>query len=540
MTIIRFGDELWLGRAEPRPGGNDFLIGRRNFRAVAVSARGKALLLVLGGRRGERYQNDVWRSLDDGLRWEEVSAHEDGRWEEGGVAVRRKWCGREAFGAAAGCVAGTTQGLVYVACGLGAARPMEDVWVSEDFGRSFVRTCQAGPFGRRASPGLAVSPGRPQQVVLVGGGWNSNPEFWDCWISSNVGETWTEVPTPANELPRRQVVVAFLSSRLLVLGGHNRREPVVDAHLATVDWMAGTAVWQSVAYKQGSSEEVIDEWLPGEMPCFLSHCSVVDAHQGRVFGLTTGVNYTLGALELSKMGDTDRPSLRLSTGPLQSLLPRVSPSESVVSPSASGTGPLQQRLHVLLPDARRLYLLEGDAGWLLATCSEQQRSRQESLLRPQAWWRLPMELWAKVLLFLPFGKLRQKEKEVEEVRNRVMSTRERYHALVEEAGGRAAVEDLGFNVRYGSPRPLHRPCNSPPRRPLSGPAPGKPETKNAGEGRADIAKNVAEGKPDAKAAEGRPDVSKGIEEGFSPQFMTAHVVRLKLDLSPARSSTTVF
>ena len=39
---------------------------------------------------------------------------------------------------------------------------------------------------------------------------------------------------------------------------------------------------------------------------------------------------------------------------------------------------------------------------------------------------------------------------------------------------------------------------------------------------------------------GRPDVSKGIEEGFSPQFMTAHVVRLKLDLSPARSSTTVF
>ena len=35
------------------------------------------------------------------------------------------------------------------------------------------------------------------------------------------------------------------------------------------------------------------------------------------------------------------------------LLPRIAASESVVSPSALGGGPLQQRLHMLLPaDAR--------------------------------------------------------------------------------------------------------------------------------------------------------------------------------------------
>ena len=87
-----------------------------------------------------------------------------------------------------------------------------------------------------------------KQVVLVGGGWNSAPEHWDCWISSNVGETWTEILTPSNELPRRQVVVAFVASALLVLGGHNRREPVVDAHLATIDWFSGTAIWQPLTH----------------------------------------------------------------------------------------------------------------------------------------------------------------------------------------------------------------------------------------------------------------------------------------------------
>ncbi|CAE7262390.1 HCN2 [Symbiodinium pilosum] len=287
---------------------------------------------------------------------------------------------------------------------------MEDVWVSEDFGRSFVRMCAAGPFGRRVSPGLAVSPGKPQQVVLVGGGWNSSPERWDCWLSSNMGESWTEIPTPANELPRRQVVVAFLDSKLLVLGGHNRREPVLDAHLATVNWFSETAIWHPLMYKQGSSDDVVDEWSPGEMPCFLSHCSAVDAYQRKVFGLTTGANYTLGTLDIPKTGASDCPSIRVAMRPLQSLLPHASrASETAVSPSALGAGPLQQRLHILLPrDRRRLYFLEGEEGWLLATSSLRQRYQQEQLLRPlssrlEACWSLPGELWAKVLLFLPLA-----------------------------------------------------------------------------------------------------------------------------------------
>ncbi|CAE7732682.1 PSR1 [Symbiodinium sp. CCMP2592] len=484
--------------------GPAFLLGRRNFRALAVSA----LLLVLGGRKGEHYQNDVWRSTDDGLHWEEVSAHEEGRSQEGGVTVRRKWCGREAFGAAAGCVAGSMQGLVYIACGLGPARPMEDVWVSEDFGRSFVRTCEIGPFGRRASPGLAVSPGKPQQVVLVGGGWNSAPEHWDCWISSNVGETWTEISTPSNELPRRQVVVAFVASALLVLGGHNRREPVVDAHLATIDWFSGTAIWQPLTYKRGSSEEAVDEWLPGELPCFLSHCSVVDAHQGKIFGLTTGASYLVGALE-PKTGVSDCPSLRIESGPLQKLLPRIVASESVVSPSALGGGPLQQRLHILLPaDVRRLYILEGDdAGQLVATCSARERRRQERLLRPKA-----SRLKGKCgLVELAYGAMGQSSPFP-------AAWKQRYHALVEESGGRTAVEDHGVNVRYGTPRPLHRPGGSPPRRPAGQALGGKTEMSRSVEGRIDVNKSVDEGRPDvAKVAteSGRPELSKGIEEGES-------------------------
>lgn len=116
------------------------------------------------------------------------------------------------------------------------------------------------------------------------------------------------------------------------------------------------------------------------------------------------------------------------------------------------------------------------------------------------------------------NKLQQKETEVQELRNRVMSTRERYHALVEESGGRTAVEDLGFNVRYGTPRPLHRPGGSPPRRPAGQALGGKTEMSRSVEGRIDVNKSVDEGRPDvAKVAteSGRPDLSKGIEEGES-------------------------
>ena len=72
-------------------------------------------------------------------------------------------------------------------------------------------------------------------------------------------------------------------------------------------------------YKQGSSDDVVDEWSPGEMPCFLSHCSAVDAYQRKVFGLTTGANYTLGTLDIPKTGASDCPSIRVAMRPLQML-----------------------------------------------------------------------------------------------------------------------------------------------------------------------------------------------------------------------------
>lgn len=291
---LTFGEALWCGQLERLQRAPPWH-GLRNFRAVSLGpvVRGRApVLLVLGGCGVGGYGNGVWRSVDAGVSWEEVSPNDEGYVGNDGRVLHRKWCGRESFAAAGGWTedTGTLQGLVYVVGGLGPSAPMGDVWASEDLGKTFLCTCSEAPFGRRVGSGLAVCPGFPQRLVLVGGGWGPSPDRWDCWLSLDAGEHWTEVETPENSLQRRQPALFFpWRGTLVVLGGRDQENgPFKDAYAAKVQWQRRTALWRplqvNVAREVG--EESLDMIPWDECPWFLSHFTVYDPRTGEFVGMS--------------------------------------------------------------------------------------------------------------------------------------------------------------------------------------------------------------------------------------------------------------
>jgi len=223
---LNFCECLWHGAVGSAGAAPWSGTGLQNFGVVTLgpAVTGRApVLLVLGGRSGSSFRNDVWRSMDGGLSWEAVSPHDEGQAASNGRVVRKKWAGRESFAAASGCLVegGRLKGLVYVIGGMGSARaPYSDVWVSEDLGKSFMCMCAEAPFGRRLNSGLATCPGAPEKLCLVGGGWTTGPTYWDCWLSVDGGFHWCEVGTPDNAVQRHCPALIFpRPGTLLVLGG---------------------------------------------------------------------------------------------------------------------------------------------------------------------------------------------------------------------------------------------------------------------------------------------------------------------------------
>uniref|UniRef100_A0A7S4WDS0 Uncharacterized protein n=1 Tax=Alexandrium monilatum TaxID=311494 RepID=A0A7S4WDS0_9DINO len=272
----RLGEGLWHAAAvapvcgpseEPAPWAKRSGFRVTSLGPLASAPRSPPVLLVMGGQVGPLYRNDVWRSDDEGRRWQEASPHEDGRRSGSGFEAATKWAAREGFACASGWSSrrGGKQSVVYVACGVGARSAFADVWASEDLGRTWSRTCAAAPFGRRKNPGLAVCPDSPLKLVLCGGmPWAGESVgaagvvIADCWLSDDAGFSWTRLNFPLAVPPRAGPVVAFTTaSTLLIMGGlgdskyasfsflpsNVEHEALSDIYVARIDWSARRALW---------------------------------------------------------------------------------------------------------------------------------------------------------------------------------------------------------------------------------------------------------------------------------------------------------
>mmetsp|Transcript_42009 Transcript_42009/g.91716 ORF Transcript_42009/g.91716 Transcript_42009/m.91716 type:complete len:428 (+) Transcript_42009:117-1400(+) len=401
----RIGEGLWKTPAVPLHGPAPWA-GLRHFRTVSLgpaSVGRPPALLILGGRLGNEYRNDVWCSKDGGVSWDIVSPHE-GRQTSDGRAVWRKWPGREGHAAAGAWKidGGGLSSVVYVVGGLGpTSPPYADVWASEDLGKSFVCTCASAPFGKRVSSGLAACPGRPQRLMLVGGGWNDDVDHWDCWISLDVGSSWSELQTPNNTAQRRQPAVAFFRLGMFVIfGGHNRRAPYEDAWVAKLRWLKKDAEWKRLGVRVGPDDEALEDLADNERPWFLTHCTAVDLLSGEFTGFAPRGLLALGrmpsCITLGRLPSEEESDVRVELS-----VPRL-PAHCRAAPGPPDSAP---DLHLLLAsDARRLYVLTEAAIWATggaagaehAGLRGQRRLLERIAQRLEEKHGLPSDLWHRL------------------------------------------------------------------------------------------------------------------------------------------------
>lgn len=404
----RFGEGFWQGPAKSVTRSVPWA-GMTGFQTIVLGppAVGRPpILLIMGGRWDSTYRNDVWRSRDGGGTWEEASSNEEGQAVDGG-RIRSKWAGREGFAAAGGWKAGDglLKSMVYVVGGLGArSPPFADVWASDDLGKTFVRMCSDAPFGSRVSSGLAVCPGKPHRLVLVGGGWNDDIARWDCWLSMDAGESWTEIQTPDNSMQRRMPVLSFTRlGTLLVLGGHNRRTSYDDAWVARLQWTKKLASWQRFQVLIG--EDPLEEMQDSDRPWFLNHFSAVDLRGGVFIGFGSAGVVATGELPACVfVGKTP-----VEPWPEEQLRISVSLNPARLPFSCSLQSYISSNLRLLIPaDALRLYVFTERAIWVTggsASDTHAEIRRQHRILRScglqlQVANNFPVEIWDRALSFV--------------------------------------------------------------------------------------------------------------------------------------------
>lgn len=184
------GDGLWQSplRRLPKPPW----AGLQGFVPLffGKSKAGWRVLWVFGGaRRSQDYVNAVWRSNDGGSTWEEVPI---------GLSASR-WSPRSRLGVAAGTSVGQPcpKAITYVVGGQGPLGLKADVWASDTLCREWHCMNSNAPFGARADAACATVHGDPQSLIVAGG--IALEPFRDCWLSRDIGATFSKVNVP--ELP---------------------------------------------------------------------------------------------------------------------------------------------------------------------------------------------------------------------------------------------------------------------------------------------------------------------------------------------------
>ena len=163
-------------------------------------------IILTGGSDGWFvFENDVWRSTDEGATWTRVTA--DGGW------VPR--CGHTTVV--------TPDGSIVLMGGYEDMRFTNDVWRSADSGKTWQQMNANPGWSARNGQTTAVMP--DGSILLMGG--NDDVDFVpslsnDVWRSTDDGATWTEITPHAQWSARSgQSGVLMPDGSLVLMGGNN-------------------------------------------------------------------------------------------------------------------------------------------------------------------------------------------------------------------------------------------------------------------------------------------------------------------------------
>ena len=190
---------------------------RQNF--VFLSTIDGSHIFVIGGESHE-IAYDVWLSTDLGrsfkMKCQEVP-----------------WKGRVDIAAS------LSNSTIVVAGGrvperYGPGRLLNDVWISEDLGKTWSCVCDKSPWMPRAYASLVYSKGN---LILLGG-LTEVTVVDDVWTSADTGRSWTRVsvkPVPWRARRALSTAVDRLSGEILIFGGVNGEGMQLTDSWASID-----------------------------------------------------------------------------------------------------------------------------------------------------------------------------------------------------------------------------------------------------------------------------------------------------------------
>ncbi len=145
------------------------------FGHTSVPMPNGSIVLMGGADNNYNYQNDVWRSTDNGATWTQVNASAGwARFTHSSVI--------------------TPDGSIVLMGGTGSGPCVNDTWRSTDYGNTWTQVNASGGWIGRQQPSSVVLP--DGSILLMGG--NELSEFYnDVWRSTDTGATWTLVNTSA-------------------------------------------------------------------------------------------------------------------------------------------------------------------------------------------------------------------------------------------------------------------------------------------------------------------------------------------------------
>jgi len=179
-TLVNFAD-VWEGSKDGKTWNvltTAAPFGPRHGHALLCDSRNGALFALGGdvggvGAQASRPVNDVWRSAD-GKAWSVVTS-------------RAAWSQRKFFGSVI-----DENGHIFVSGGLTGygTGGLNDVWKSEDGGKSWSALTLAAPWTARFSFAFTRLPGgtRPGRLYVLGG--DDGRKLHDVWMSDDGGRMW--------------------------------------------------------------------------------------------------------------------------------------------------------------------------------------------------------------------------------------------------------------------------------------------------------------------------------------------------------------
>ena len=159
---------------------------------------------MIGGRTAAGQSNQVWRSADGGLTWDQVAA--------GTAAAGTLFAGRSSH------TLEVIGDALYLLGGEDGANRFDDIWTSADRGVTWRQEATTPRYPARREHSSAVLGG----TLYVIAGSESSGAVYDIWESTDLGATWTQttaVPTfgTLGNIARHASVV--VANRVYVIGG---------------------------------------------------------------------------------------------------------------------------------------------------------------------------------------------------------------------------------------------------------------------------------------------------------------------------------